>query len=140
LYTRPKDQEFIYTLNDDLDGEEFEDVVSGEIFEKLVNLIRGKTLEEIFNIVLFHTYRPICIHNESGYDQDHRGSDHYGIVAKWADTKLLPKGDVTFGQWTEALFTLKSHKTDIWYEMYGSSTVENDRLYQKVTLVFDHGS
>jgi hypothetical protein len=139
LYTTPEDQEFIYKFSLP-DGNNFDDIMSDKIFSTLCNVCENKSLKEIFDIVLFYTHCSTRIVNLSGYNEDHRGSDHYGINAKYDDQYDLPKGKITFGQWVKMLYTLKSHKTDSWYELYTSSTVEQIKHAIKVTFTFDHGS
>ncbi len=78
------------------------------------------------------------INNTSGFNDDHRGSDHCELKLPFVDNIVLE--DPTLYDFVSALYKLKSHKFDKWYELYTNCKVtEIDNGY-RIDLEFDHGS
>lgn len=81
--------------------------------------------------------------NPKGVNWDHRGANHTRLELDFFDELNLKRdkdGCIAYSKLACALYKLKSHKFDNWYEMYiGTETlVKNGNLYAKVD--FDHGS
>jgi hypothetical protein len=83
----------------------------------------------------------IVIENMSGVNDDHRGSNHCRLEVPYErEVELtLP---VKLTDFIEALFRIKSHKWDFWYELYCDVSIEHEYLSDTMTLqiTFDHGS
>lgn len=87
-------------------------------------------------------YNSIRINNISGYNEDHRGSTHCKIAVPF-EQNIIIKLPCTLYDFAVALYRIKSHKWDSWYEMYGDATIripENDIEVPVVHVEFDHGS
>lgn len=89
-------------------------------------------LNEIF---IFGT---ITLINKDGVNPDHRGSDHCLISLPF--DKELVLINPTFDQFVIALYRLKSHKFDTWYELYIKSIVTAQANGYECELTYDHGS
>jgi hypothetical protein len=76
--------------------------------------------------------------NESGWNDDHRGSDHTLIDCDYDASPTLV--DPTFSDIMNALYVLKSHKWDTWYELFCEAKVIDTIDGIKIMLGFDHGS
>ena len=80
--------------------------------------------------------------NTSGFNDDHRGSDHCRIQLPFEPTVLL-RAPFTLAELLQATFRLKSHKFDFWYELFISASVQarpGKRTSMHVRMKFDHGS
>src|SRR5579872_3254557 len=64
--------------------------------------------------------------NRSGVNADHRGSDHVRIILPFERQVELP-ATMTFGEFAEACYRIKSHKFDHWYELYFGVSIKEDR-------------
>ncbi len=79
----------------------------------------------------------LTIENESGINPDHRGATHCKL-----DKDSLYEEHVeislpcTILQFAQALFRIKSHKWDMWYELYSVCDYDDGTL----SVGFDHGS
>ena len=106
----------------------------------------NQTMEELFNRIegnfddtVLTGYNKIVMVNTSGENGDHRGSNHCKINLKYHETFSL-EGPVKLVDFCSAMYRIKSHKWDKWYELFtGARTkVENDILF--ILVSFDHGS
>lgn len=81
------------------------------------------------------SHESIRVYNMSGENFDHQGSTHCQLdVGMEENIELaLP---CSLLELAEALFRIKSHKWDKWYEMYGHAHVQDGTLF----VSFDHGS
>ncbi len=77
------------------------------------------------------------IQNEAGINYDHRGSTHCKLGGDnlFEDTVEISL-PCTIVQFAEALFRIKSHKWDYYYELYSSADYDDGTLL----LDFAHGS
>lgn len=74
------------------------------------------------------------------FNDDHRGSDHTRIILDFPkEVELKPKA-TKMEDFTDALFRLRSHKFDNWYEMYYTTYTETDKNEIRIKVDFDHGS
>lgn len=81
-------------------------------------------------------------------NDDHRGSDHFSIELDFETSRTL-ETPFTLTELIDALYRLKSHKTDSWYEGYfyverGEQSAANqdkeEDFIKRVHLAFDYGS
>lgn len=87
------------------------------------------------------------IDRSPGYpNEDHRGSDHFSIELPY-ETRTTIQSPFTLEDFINALFLLKSHKTDGWYELYILEkdhskfvTVDKEAASVQIQLSFDYGS
>jgi hypothetical protein len=83
----------------------------------------------------------IILHNNSGFNHDYRGSNEKYCRAPLEYRNKIKLIKPTFGEFLKALYLLKSHKFDDWYELYCSSDVIcNKNKTITINLHFDHGS
>jgi hypothetical protein len=84
------------------------------------------------------TYSTVTITNPHGVNTDHRGSDHCAIALPFQDQIVLESPTVK--EFVDALYLLKSHKWDKWYELYSGCQIKKKGRSFKIDLDFDHGS
>lgn len=85
----------------------------------------------------------MVLENISGFNHDHRGSDHTRIELPFTDRiRLTPvDGKIKFLDLVQACFDIKSHKFDLWYELFcGIKKFRLEGGDGIATIVFDHGS
>jgi hypothetical protein len=80
----------------------------------------------------------VVLRNLSGFNDDHRGSNHTKIELDFHPEYELPNN--TQAAFIEGLYRIKSHKFDKWYELYSRCTVRLVGSVIVVSLTFDHGS
>lgn len=100
-----------------------------------------KLLEKYgWDTLLFEIEHEITLVNKSGFNDDHRGSDHTKIILDFNDDWTV-KGN-RFVDFAEAVFRIKSHKFDSWYELFCDSHFETNLEGTKFAVMcdFDHGS
>ncbi|XWV26904.1 hypothetical protein QJ857_gp0146 [Tupanvirus soda lake] len=131
--------EFIYnpqSYKDDLDENEYGQYTMNE---SGINCLLYNSLDNIY----LKSTKKIIIHNESGFNGDHRGSDHTKICLNFEPNVTLEPVDnkIAFKDFVKACFDIKSHKFDFWYELYcGVKNMnETDDSYI-ISVCFDHGS
>jgi hypothetical protein len=129
------------TYNMELGG--FDDVVSYEDEEDENEYGCITALERISDPkkTIFHQFNRVTVRNTSGFNDDHRGSDHCAIKLDFWDSYEINGPVITVYDLLVALYKVKSHKWDIWYEMFSnvdSHSLENGHLTIEVS--FDHGS
>jgi hypothetical protein len=82
------------------------------------------------------------IKNNDGYNTDHRGSDHFKYVIPYSDSARLI--NPTLKDLIDALYLVKSHKCDKWYELYIDTlfTIKKGKYVNEYNIIldFDHGS
>jgi hypothetical protein len=84
------------------------------------------------------TTKKISLTNISGFNTDHRGSDHTQIILDFVKTYNL-KPNSSIKKFASALYHIKSHKFDTLYELYSACHITVDDTSIKIMLVFDHG-
>ena len=133
------DREHRFDIIFDYDNGNFE-IDNDQYFQLEKDLI--EYLKNIFNEIDSVFYDgTIILHNNSGFNHDDRGSNE-----KYCKVPLEYKNNIklikpTFGEFLKALYLLKSHKFDDWYELYCYSDVickKNKTI--RIDLHFDHGS
>lgn len=82
----------------------------------------------------------LVMRNPSGINTDHRGCDHCKVHLAFHSDYSLPL-PCTLMDFMKAMYRIKSHKWDYWYELYGGATVKSCKKgIMKVDFSFDHGS
>jgi hypothetical protein len=89
--------------------------------------------------VHFSMDKKITIRNISGFNEDHRGSDHTIIRLPFVEEVKL-NNEFTLEDLVISFTNLRSHKFDGWYELLCDAGViiEDDNII--IELNFDHGS
>ena len=122
-----KYDEFIERFDDLFEENEITEEQTLKMYDLLMQI------EKLENYILINeVYK---IENISGFNDDHRGSDHFSVKIPYDDSYILNK-KTTLKEFIEILYLLKSHKCDKWYELYCNSTFTDG----KITIYFDHGS
>jgi hypothetical protein len=94
--------------------------------------------------------KPLRFLNTSGFNHDHRGSDHTKIILDF-HSQYVPKykintidGEpyysITFTDFVDACYRVKSHKFENHYEMFLHINCKCPPSSFDLCLVFDHGS
>ena len=122
-----------FDLNDIRDQYEEDDTFHIELAEQI-----SKFKPE--NVILSGLEK-ITLRNNSGFNQDHRGSTHCRVYLEY-EPKLELNLPITLLDFMKALYRLKSHKWDTWYELYSAVSIDHTYLSDELTLElsFDHGS
>lgn len=81
----------------------------------------------------------ILLINPCGVNSDHRGSDHCKVSMDFHSEYILQL-PCTLMDFMKAVYRLKSHKWDKWYELYGGVTTEQTSNFVRACFSFDHGS
>ena len=105
-----------------------------------IDLLNEMTKYSPENIVLTG-FETVTLVNESGINDDHRGSTHCRLFLPYeGDIEL--KLPITLLQYMDACYRIKSHKWDKWYELYHNISVETAYLSNDIRIVvsFNHGS
>lgn len=89
--------------------------------------------------IKFICNKKIKILNKRGINKDHRGSDHMLIKLPFEKEVCLEK-EFTLEDLIIRLITIKSHKFDLWYELYCCSKCEIIEDELVINTSFDHGS
>jgi hypothetical protein len=86
-------------------------------------------------------FSKIIIENSSGFNDDHRGSDHLAIDVPFEPVYTIEKSAITLDDFAVGLYVTKSHRFDKWYELFLNvcNLSFNDGVL-KLTLRYDHGS
>lgn len=90
------------------------------------------------NEIIFSMDKNIKMKNKSGFNHDHRGSDHTLIKLPFKKSCQLNK-EFSMQELLTAITNMKSHKFDENYEMFCSAKANIDENIN-VTLIFSHGS
>lgn len=100
------------------------------------------------NTVIFPEKMTVKFINVSGFNSDHRGSDHTKIKLD-VHREFTLRGP-TLRDFVEGFFRIKSHKFDLWYELFtdiqkfqlSKSNPSDPSAQSNLTLwfSFDHGS
>lgn len=80
----------------------------------------------------------IVLINDSGFNQDHRGSDHTRIELPFYSRCTLYKNTVR--EFIQGMYRIKSHKFDHWYELFCHTTVSKKKDKIIINVTYDHGS
>jgi hypothetical protein len=81
----------------------------------------------------------ITLINRDGFNKDHRGSDHTAIALDFHESYDLEENNLE--SLVDALYRIKSHKFDKWYELYtGVSEINIQHNTVEIVVTFDHGS
>lgn len=135
---------FLYSYRNDIDQETEDDeddeddegkynsrFTTEPVIEFLQSLVE-KDKETLIN-------GDIKIQNPYGINKDHRGSDHCELVLPFMNKIKLSSPSLR--EYISALYLLKSHKFDKWYELYIGSLIKKTKSGNRlVVLKFDHGS
>lgn len=108
----------------------------------------GEKAKDI-NKKLFDNETSIRLVNISGINYDHRGSNHFMYDLPHNEVIILD--NPTLGEFINAIYLIKSHKTDNWYELFDKVQLQlfkslddidvNDKNNKlSIKLKFDHGS
>ena len=150
------DKYMIDYYNDDCDEDEYCDIDSDSIptHANWKFLINYGNYSDNINQPLFSNKTSILLVNQSGINWDHRGADHFHYLMPYKDEIWLH--NPTLGEFSNALYMIKSHKVDKWYELYHSCHVQSyaspsstlliddidkeDIKDFRIKINFDHGS
>ncbi len=102
-----------------------------------------QNLQSRFFELHLETKKKIIIMNRAGINDDHRGSDHTKIKLPFHTKIILTPVDekIPFEDFIRACFDIKSHKFDLWYELYcGINVVDKFDDSILIQVKFDHGS
>lgn len=120
------------------DGEGFDETVFDTI--KLIDNFVNSDYEKLWSNVQIVMSKPLVINNLSGFNNDHRGSDHIPLSLPW-EYHVHMDSTVTLGELTDTAYLIKSHKFDKWYELYvGVGSIDKSKHFIEVGVNFDHGS
>jgi len=128
-------QEEIKDVYDRFETENEDSEENTHIFPPVIDYLIG--LETVDPKIPFYNGK-INLINESGFNDDHRGSDHNMFNLSYCDDVTL--SDPTLDEFVCALYQIKSHKYDKWYELYTDSKVEINGNDLVIKTSFDHGS
>lgn len=85
--------------------------------------------------------KAVRLHNMSGYNDDHRGSDHTIIELDFCPNYKLKTN--TMRELIIGMYKIKSHKFDYWYELFIGAKLARSRSNLNDIIIkfnFDHGS
>ena len=111
-----------------------------DLFEYLVN---NRNIELYLSDGFKDVEVEIYIENISDYNRDHRGDTHCKLDSDFLfEEHVSLTTPFTVDQLAEALFRIKSHKWDKWYELYSSANFSSNVITSNMSLKigFDHGS
>lgn len=127
-----------YTIDykfDIIDEEDFEELEPEKV-AKINAILHGDRKAKLFDLPEGTT---ISIVNLDGFNYDHRGSNHTAIRLDYHDYYELNNNNLE--SLIEALYRIKSHKFDKWYELYtGISRIVRQDDALEISVCFDHGS
>ncbi|XWV25565.1 hypothetical protein QJ856_gp0189 [Tupanvirus deep ocean] len=132
----PIDYKFIYNP-DSFDEERCDEEYA--MNQNAKDLLLNNTLDNIF----LKSSKNIIFDNISGFNDDHRGSDHTKICLDFEPHTTICQVDnkIAFKDFVKACFDIKSHKFDFWYELYcGTKDIKDIGNSYVITVCFDHGS
>ncbi|HMV79179.1 MAG TPA: hypothetical protein PK453_24850 [Leptospiraceae bacterium] len=115
--------------NIDWEGREFDEESKPLVYE----------IGQVFSQNPILHSRPLILINEN-FNDDHRGSDHTRIILDFPGKVALKGKKTKMTDFVDALFRLRSHKFENWYEMYYGAEVSSDKKAITVDVMFDHGS
>lgn len=97
-------------------------------------------IDDVFSSYLriLHAKRLILLNDI--FNEDHRGSDHTRVILDFPGRVEFRKKETEMDDFIDALFRLKSHKFENWYEMYSEAEVRLDEKSIRVTVIFNNGS
>lgn len=136
----PTDYDEDYTEFDEEDYHDFSDYIKdyNEYHRTYIELINNIECIEMPNIILKNVDF-ILLTNKDGYNEDHRGSDHCKVKLDFHKTYKV-KCPINLEDFFKALYRMKSHKWDSWYELYIDSIITLNHNTLCIDLHFDHGS
>lgn len=155
--------DYEYDANYDYDGVNDDDVcdtergclIDDDNWKFLINYGDDSNDSNDIDKPLFKNYTSILLINVSGTNYDHRGSDHFQYSLPFSTEYRIY--NPTFKDFVNALYMIKSHKADKWYELYSNCQVQSlkspgtklsiddiDKNSESnefiIKLSFDHGS
>lgn len=114
-------------------------VISEKEYEFITTLDEMQVVPGNKEKIVFISSKDIWLHNHSGFNDDKRGSNRTDICLKYHEKVCLTK-KFTYGDLLEKLFEIKSHKFDLWYELFcDANAVVTDKKIT-INMHFDHGS
>ena len=117
-------------INNNIDCE---NKISSDLIEHIDNS-RHKTIKD-----LKLNFDKIKLVNSNGMNNDERGNNTFETQLDFYDIYIL-KNPITLLDFIDALYRIKSHKNDYWYELYCGVTVKAYDSWLRLTFKFDHGS
>lgn len=104
-----------------------------------LDILSGNALDKIY----LQYPKDLILHNKPGFNYDHKGSDHTKLILDFDPNAIIRcnNGQLSFEDFADACFRIKSHKFDFWYELYCGVDLlidSNDKLIADID--FDHGS
>ena len=135
-----------YTISEKLDNYEIDDddkneYIKRKILNELVEYFLDKTkkLDD-----LKFTFSRIRVDNMRGINEDPRGVRKLDWHLQYNyEVEVLPENNnanITFQQFIDALYDIKSHKFENWYELYCGCDVLVDYTDMFVSCNYDHCS
>jgi hypothetical protein len=122
-------------LNYNCEVGEYDSIFSDgdKMYDYLINIFTNPNIGEriFFNGILE-------LHNNCGFNIDHRGSDHCELELTFESHVRL--NNPTFNEFICALYTIKSHKFNKWYELYCRCKIIKISGGFRILMDFDHGS
>ncbi len=138
------DVDFDKEIKMDPNSPRFLKVVEEDRVNSMLQTVLPDTYDELASVTLTYESKAITklsIFNVAGLNHDSRGRtkadkwfDYYGRVT------LEDANGVNLAKLTEALYKIKSHKFDFWYELCGSCTIYENVGDVRLDVDFDHGS
>jgi len=127
-------REQIYDI-DILVGTELYDGENPKIKDDLDKICEFLEKNGPMNIIIKNN---LVMKNFNGINGDNRGNNYCLVRPVFLDTISL--NEPTLTEFTNALWLLKSHKFDLWYELFCNVDITNDLEIIYIDLNYDHGS
>ena len=129
-HSLPKGASVIFGIEKALNVSEFpfEDYETENAFFEGINLT-----------TIFQSRKTVILRNLNGINEDHRGSDHFKYEIPFEGEVVLRK-KFTMDQLIDALYRIKSHHTDNWYELFCRVKITDEDDQMVLICEFDHGS
>ena len=108
-----------------------------EIKQIMLLIEKNKTNGE--SEIKFVFDRKIKIYNPCGINDNHRGSDNM-IIKLPFESEINFENEFTLEELIVGCQTIKSHKFDLWYELFCGAKCEIVDIGYKINLQFDHES
>lgn len=107
--------------------------------KKMLLSIEKKNQSSDASNIKFIFNKKIQMYNLNGINTDHRGSDHMVIKLPF-ESNVNFENEFTLEELIVGCMTLKSHKFNLWYELFYDAICEKIDDHYKINLNFDHGS
>lgn len=114
-------------------------VKSDDVYEFIMDY---GSFNDKLKLKMFKKNTVLYLINNDGFNKDHRGSDHFRYKIPFDTVHRMV--NPTLKDFINALYLLKSHKCDNWYELFTDATLKHKKYEYndvcEITLGFDHGS